>query len=407
MKKLLIIPLFSLFILLGVSKPVKANDDYFKKVDFLQPQIQFEFISINNNTITLRINNIRTPNILEITEDFNSDYVNGYALNNYSIEYGLPHGNSQRYRIINYDYNNKKFTIEMSINRNHFFSTINERSGYNIEPINPNTPIERLNTDEDLLALYNEYFNDFFVIYYKAERGRIKIEGRAPDNDYNNINFGEPSITTAYAGRLHYTTGLGRVPTIGNELFIGYNNNMIGVLYYIYFYDSTGDMIGNIPINCSGPTCDDEEGYREKFDFMANSIDYAYNFAIYLDQYDIDYDNVEFVEVTFITRPYPTAGWHEHFKEDLYFSFNYEHSFLRINLYEQGYNDGFEEGEKIGSGIATGEAYDLGYENGYKDALKNANVDAFLANFDKWIVPAIIIVVVAGIFVGYRRGGNE
>lgn len=409
-KKLLIIPLFSLFILIGINKPVKADDDFFKKVDFLQSQIIFEFMSINNNTVTVRIKNIKTPDIIEVTEDFNEDYVKAYSLNDYAISYGVPHGNAQRYQVIDYNYNNKVFTLEMSINQSHFFSTINSRTGYTII-IGANTPIEFLNTEEGLLNLYNQYFEDFFNIYYKAEGDKIiRVEGQAPDNDYNFNYFGEPSIGTAYANRLYYSTGLGRVPVISNELFVGYNNTMIEVLFGVFFYDGARNGIGSIIINCGNSSdCENSEGYGEKFSFMANSIDYAYNFAIYLDQYDIDYDSVGFIKLEFLTRPFPTAQWHEYFKNDLYFSFNYEHSFLRINLYQQGYEKGFEEGEIVGRGIATGDAYDLGYRDGYKEALKNANVDSFYANFDKWIVPAIIIVVVAGIFVGYRREryGNE
>lgn len=410
MKKLLIIPLLSLSILIGINKPVKADDVFFKKVDFLQSQIIFEFMSINNNTVTVRIKNIKTPDIIEVTEDFNEEYVKAYSLNDYAISYGVPHGNSQRYQVIDYNYNNKVFTLEMSINQNHFFSTINSRSGYTII-IGANTPIEFLNTEEGLLNLYNQYFEDFFNIYYRAEGDKlIRIDGHAPDNDYKLSEFGEPTIGTAYDNRLYYSTGLGRVPIISNELFVGYNNTMIGVFYGVFFYDGAENQIGSIIINCGrSSTCENGEGYGEKFSYMANSIDYAYNFAIYLDQYEIDYDSVEYVKLEFITRQFPTAQWHEHFKNDLYFSFNYEHSFLRINLYQQGYDKGFDDGVIVGRGEVTDEAYFIGYDDGYRDALKNAGVNKFYANFDKWIVPAIIIVVVAGIFVGYRREryGNE
>lgn len=249
---------------------------------------------------------------------------------------------------------------------------------------------------------YNEGYNDGY------EDGRVIVVGRAPDNDYNFNNFGEPIIGTAYANRLYYSTGLGRVPVISNELFVGYNNDMIATFYGVFFYDSNGNDIGDIIINCGNTSsCENAEGYGEKFNYMANSIDFAYNFAVYLNKYDIDYENVEFVELQFITKQFPTAGWHEHFKNDLYFSFNYEHSFLRINLYQQGYNDGFEEGEKVGSGIATREAYELGYETGYQDGLKKANVDPFIANFDKWIVPAIIIVMLLGGYFAIRRQKTE
>ena len=86
--------------------------------------------------------------------------------------------------------------------------------------------------------------------------------------------------------------------------------------------------------------------------------------------------------------------------------------------YDQGYNDGFNEGRSRGyssgyndgyaSGYNTG--YNAGlqasqqqaYQRGYEDGLKNAYPN-FINNLHQWIVPAIIVVIVAGIFVGCRR----
>ncbi len=46
--------------------------------------------------------------------------------------------------------------------------------------------------------------------------------------------------------------------------------------------------------------------------------------------------------------------------------------------------------------------YDEGYDKGKEDVLKEPPM-SFVNNLHVWLVPAIIIVVIAGIFVGYRR----
>ena len=63
--------------------------------------------------------------------------------------------------------------------------------------------------------------------------------------------------------------------------------------------------------------------------------------------------------------------------------------------FEEGYNQGFEYGKTV--------EYEQGYNDGYNDGYNEGIKEPFYSNFDKWIVPAIIIVVIAGIFVGYRR----
>lgn len=70
--------------------------------------------------------------------------------------------------------------------------------------------------------------------------------------------------------------------------------------------------------------------------------------------------------------------------------------------YDHGYTEGYMDGWFDGLDQADPMAYERGYNNGYEDGLKAATSE-FQTNLDKWIVPAIIIVVIAGIFVGYRR----
>ncbi|MEM1974307.1 MAG: hypothetical protein QXN68_05920 [Thermoplasmata archaeon] len=70
--------------------------------------------------------------------------------------------------------------------------------------------------------------------------------------------------------------------------------------------------------------------------------------------------------------------------------------------YNRGYNAGYSEGYNVGyrNGmlITEQEAYQRGYEDGINSAVAKP-----LSNLHIWLVPAIIIVVIAGIFVGYRR----
>lgn len=67
--------------------------------------------------------------------------------------------------------------------------------------------------------------------------------------------------------------------------------------------------------------------------------------------------------------------------------------------YEQGFEDGYEQGFDYGKTVE----YEHGYKDGYDDGFSDGIREPFFSNFHVWIVPAIIIVVVAGIFVGYRR----
>ena len=73
------------------------------------------------------------------------------------------------------------------------------------------------------------------------------------------------------------------------------------------------------------------------------------------------------------------------------------------NGYIIGERDGYEEG--LSEGILTGDS--VMYDNGYQDGLLDNSAayeagytaganDSFLGNFDTWIVPAIIIVLVGG-----------
>ena len=64
--------------------------------------------------------------------------------------------------------------------------------------------------------------------------------------------------------------------------------------------------------------------------------------------------------------------------------------------WEGGYDEGFEDAY---SEIITNDEYTLGYNNGFKDGEKSKivkNNEAFYGGIEKWLVPAIIVVLVVG-----------
>src|SRR5690606_17881378 len=65
--------------------------------------------------------------------------------------------------------------------------------------------------------------------------------------------------------------------------------------------------------------------------------------------------------------------------------------------YNFGYNNGYNRGYNDGVRATEPEAYQRGYDDGYEDASSTA-INKFTSNLHVWLVPAIIIVVIAGIF---------
>lgn len=88
-------------------------------------------------------------------------------------------------------------------------------------------------------------------------------------------------------------------------------------------------------------------------------------------------------------------------------------------VYQQGYNNGYNTGYNIGlnennlevfedgyeEGYSDGKAYglSLGQEDAYNEGYNDGANDSFLGNFDKWIVPAIIVVMFVGGFFAVVR----
>ena len=77
------------------------------------------------------------------------------------------------------------------------------------------------------------------------------------------------------------------------------------------------------------------------------------------------------------------------------------------NGYDDGYDDGLNKGYQNGyddayNEIITSDEYTLGYNNGFRDGEKSKivkNNEAFYSGIEKWLVPAIIVVLVVGGFM--------
>lgn len=72
--------------------------------------------------------------------------------------------------------------------------------------------------------------------------------------------------------------------------------------------------------------------------------------------------------------------------------------------YDEGYTDGVQEGNSSGYQTGYNNGYNEGYgegillteEEAYENGYQKGSTDSFLAGFQKWIVPAIIIVLIGG-----------
>lgn len=115
-----------------------------------------------------------------------------------------------------------------------------------------------------------------------------------------------------------------------------------------------------------------------------------------------------------IPKSYFTWYWEEYLQiseEEFYYDFreyleidliNYFNFYIRVDeetiegiAYDNGYNEGYADGYAQGMQVSQSEAYNEGYRNG-------AN-QSFMGSLNKWIVPAIIIVMLLGGFFAIAR----
>ena len=83
-------------------------------------------------------------------------------------------------------------------------------------------------------------------------------------------------------------------------------------------------------------------------------------------------------------------------EEDLLIEYNKGYNDGKEDGYADGYDDGYN---KAYEEIDTNEEYMLGYRDGFKDGEKSKiaqNNEAFYKSIEKWLVPAIITVIIVG-----------
>lgn len=128
-------------------------------------------------------------------------------------------------------------------------------------------------------------------------------------------------------------------------------------------------------------------GYEYVSDSMADAYEYGYESGYingYITGERVGYDNGYDI------------GYDEGYGEG--YSIGYDEGEL------QGWDDGINEGYQNGfddaySEIISSDEYTLGYDNGFKDGEKSKivkNNEVFYSGIEKWLVPAIIVVLVVG-----------
>lgn len=83
--------------------------------------------------------------------------------------------------------------------------------------------------------------------------------------------------------------------------------------------------------------------------------------------------------------------------------------------YLDGYDVGHEDGYIYGYNYGYNQGHDVGYSSGlqasqseaYQDGYLKGAEESFISNFDKWIVPAIIIIMIVGGFFAVVRRKRE
>ena len=79
---------------------------------------------------------------------------------------------------------------------------------------------------------------------------------------------------------------------------------------------------------------------------------------------------------------------------------DYESNYQRgyTDGYDDGYDDGYEIGYDDGILVDESEAYERGFADGQESKLAQNN-EAFYQGIEKWLVPAVIAVILLGGFV--------
>ena len=175
-------------------------------------------------------------------------------------------------------------------------------------------------------------------------------------NIYNDFN----PLENKGAVNLH--TIIYRLDFMGN-----YAMRLDGVVYdYVY----TFEVIYHIRINYTSNNYVFNRGYLINY----FSRDQQREFSLYV---EMDSDLVQF---------------------ELFSDYEANYSRGYADGYDDGYNDGYEVGYDDGILVDESEAYEEGFRDGQKSKLAENN-EAFYKGLEKWLVPAVITVIVLGGFV--------
>lgn len=157
--------------------------------------------------------------------------------------------------------------------------------------------------------------------------------------------------------------------------------------------------------------------FRKGLDRRTNS--YEFQSMTYNPNTDITSITIRFTVLkTFLQDNYPDGDYGRLFSDDtaLYIG-KFDPSIE--DAYNIGFNDGygigFDDGFINGENSGYGRGYSTGYNDGYTRGVRDAEPEAYQRGYNEgamnsfqaklhvWIVPAIIVVIIAGIFVGYRK----
>ena len=206
--------------------------------------------------------------------------------------------------------------------------------------------------------------NEYFMIFDMFEPYKKGIDRRTNSYELEEVDPFEPSYTTFTIRMTILKSIIDAYGSVSVEANIDQFLNEVPILYIKYY---------------PGP---------DSIDYQAGYND-GYNNG-YNDGFQVGDEN----------------GYNRGYNDGYDDGFDYGRDLGRREGYNDGYDDGYEQGIIIGKQFSYEDGFidgqEFGYNLGYDDAMKLATTK-FQTNLHVWLIPAIIIVVIAGIFVGYRR----
>ncbi len=176
----------------------------------------------------------------------------------------------------------------------------------------------------------------------------------------------------------------------------------------------------------------EDPGYYDFTEEDTIRISFSYNFSYFLSinsqNIPLELENIKGDVLTlYLNRDYYDFG----FIKTEYYTVNMKHEVAIGATYyvswvgsdfDLGYNSGYDKGYEAGFWEARGNmdqySYDLGFDFGYQEGLavdqaqaylkgyQDGSNDSFTGNIHKWIVPAIIIVIILGGITYFKSRGR-